>query len=119
MTRSKLLGEPSNELDQSATVTRQCRLETLATVFPQARQRAALVPPHQAGIADYIGCKDRCQPALLSCQWNFAASQLRIVEGLSRLGNDAANVVRPFRLLALLRSAGRLRAGLMLRAYRT
>jgi hypothetical protein len=35
---------------QSATMARQCRFEPLLAVLSQTRQRAALVPPHQAGI---------------------------------------------------------------------
>ena len=43
---------------RSATMARQCRFEPLLAVLSQTRQRAALVPPHQAGIAHYIGCND-------------------------------------------------------------
>jgi hypothetical protein len=38
-----------------------------------ARQRAALVAPHQAGVADNVGSEDRRQFALLAGQWNFPA----------------------------------------------
>lgn len=48
----------SGQLDQPAAVARQCRLEPLLAVLPQARQGAALVPPHQSGIADHIGRND-------------------------------------------------------------
>ena len=48
----------AGQLDQPPAVPRQHRLEALAAVLPQARQRAALVPPHQAGVADHIGCND-------------------------------------------------------------
>ena len=34
-------------------------------MLAQARQRAALVPPHQAGVADNVGSEDRRQFALL------------------------------------------------------
>ena len=50
----------AGQLDQPAAVPGQCRLEPLLAVLPQARKRAALVPPHQAGVADDIGRNDCC-----------------------------------------------------------
>ena len=88
----------AGQLDQPAAMPGQCGLEPLGAMVPQARQRAALVPAHQAGVADHIGRNDGRQSALLTGQWN--SSLPRIVEGLNRLGNDAADVARPCRLLA-------------------
>jgi hypothetical protein len=53
-----------------------------------ARQRAALVTPHQAGVADNVGSEDRRQFSLLTGQWNFPAFSQRIVEGPERLSNQ-------------------------------
>jgi len=53
----------------------------------QTGQRAALVAPHQAGVADNVGGQDRRQFALLTGQWNFPAFLRRIVEGLRLPGN--------------------------------
>ena len=53
----------------------------------QARQRAALVAPHQAGAADNVCSKDRRQFSLLTGQWNFPALLGRIVKGPGLLGN--------------------------------
>jgi hypothetical protein len=39
----------------------------------QTRQRAALVAPRQAGVADNIRSEDRRQFALLTGQWKFPA----------------------------------------------
>jgi hypothetical protein len=39
----------------------------------RARQRAALVAPHQAGVANNVGGQVRRQFALLTGQWNFPA----------------------------------------------
>jgi hypothetical protein len=50
----------------------------------QTRQCAALVAPHQAGVADNICSDDRRQFALLTCQWNFPALLQRIARGLDR-----------------------------------
>jgi hypothetical protein len=44
----------ARQLDQPAAVTSQCRLQTLLPVASQARKRAALIPTHQAGIADHV-----------------------------------------------------------------
>ena len=57
--------------------------------FAQARQRAALVAPHQAGVADNVCGQDRRQFALLTGQWNFPALLQRIVDGLRLRGNRA------------------------------
>jgi hypothetical protein len=40
-------------------------------VFPQARQGATFVPPHQAGVADHVEGDDGGQTALLSGQMHF------------------------------------------------
>jgi len=58
-------------------MARQCRFEALLAMLPQPSQRTALIPPHQAGIADYIGCKYCRQSALLTGQWILAASHFR------------------------------------------
>ena len=50
----------AGQLDQPPAVARQYRLEALLAVFSQARQRAALVAAHQAGIAHHIGGNDGC-----------------------------------------------------------
>jgi hypothetical protein len=49
----------------------QCRLESQLAVFAQARQRPALVPPHQARITDHVCGDNRRQSALFSGQWNY------------------------------------------------
>ena len=64
----------------------------MSPVLLQARQRAGLVSPHESELADYIGSDDSHQSSLLTSQWYF--SPPRIVEGLIRLGNDAAGVER-------------------------
>jgi hypothetical protein len=56
-------------------------------MLTQARQCAALVAPHQAGVANNVGSEDRRQFALLTGQWNFPALLQRIVRGPERLGN--------------------------------
>ncbi len=58
----------AGQLDQPPTVACQHRLETLFAMFPQASERAALVPAHQPGVADHVHCHDGSQPALLSGQ---------------------------------------------------
>lgn len=60
----------------------------------QARKRATLIPAHQARIADNVRGDDRRQSSLLTSQRNSIASPPRIVERLTRQGNDAANVKR-------------------------
>ena len=82
----------AGQLDQPAAVAGQCRLEPLLAMLPQARKRAALVAAHQAGVADDVRSDDRRQSALLTSQWNFPVSPASIVEGLNRLGNDAAKL---------------------------
>ena len=47
-------GTVAGQLDQAPAVFRQNRVEAFGTVLPQARQRAALVTPHQAGVADNV-----------------------------------------------------------------
>jgi hypothetical protein len=47
------------------------RLKVFRTVLAQARQRSALVAPHQAGVADNIGSEDRRQSSLLTGHENF------------------------------------------------
>jgi hypothetical protein len=71
-------------LDQAATAARDYRLQAFFTMLAQARQRAALVAPHQAGVVDNVGSKDCRQFALLTGQWNFPALLQRIVEGPKR-----------------------------------
>ena len=66
--------------DGYLTVTKQEPTKT--------RQRAALVAPHQAGVADNICSKDRRQFALLTGQWNFPAFLQRIAEGPVLPGNQ-------------------------------
>ena len=61
-------GAVAGQLDQPATVSGECRLQSLLAMLAQARQRAALVPPHQAGVADNVCSEDRCQFALLTGQ---------------------------------------------------
>jgi hypothetical protein len=60
-------------------------------MLAQPRQRAALVAPHQAGVADNVSGQDRRQFALLTGQWNFSTYLQRIVEDAERLGNLTAN----------------------------
>ena len=48
----------ARQLDQPAAVAGQCRLEPLLAMVPQARKRAALIPPHQAGVTDYVRSDD-------------------------------------------------------------
>ena len=52
-----------------------------------AQARRALVAPHQAGVANNVGSKDRRQFALLTGQWSFPALLQRIVVGLECSGN--------------------------------
>jgi hypothetical protein len=56
-------------------------------MLAQARQRAALVASHQAGVADNVGSEDRRQLVLLTGQWNVPALLPWIVEGPRLLGN--------------------------------
>ena len=53
-------GTVAGQLDQAAAVAGQYRFQALFSVFPQARDGATFVPPHQAGIADHVGCNDCC-----------------------------------------------------------
>ena len=52
-------------------------------------ERAALVAPHQAGVADNICSEDRRQFALLSGHGNFPAFLQWMVEEPERLGNQS------------------------------
>ena len=58
----------AGQLDQTPSVFRQNRIEVFGTVLTQARQRPALVTPHQAGVADNVCSNDCRQFALLSRQ---------------------------------------------------
>ena len=56
----------------------------------QARQRAALIAPHQAGVADNVGGQDRRQFALLTGHWlrgNRAGRRRRSQLWVKRKGN--------------------------------
>jgi hypothetical protein len=44
-------------------------------MLTQARQRAALVAPHQARVADNVSGQDRCQLALLTGHGNWAETR--------------------------------------------
>jgi hypothetical protein len=44
----------AGQLDQSAAVPGQCRLQTLRAMHLQPRERAALVPTHQPGVANRV-----------------------------------------------------------------
>ena len=55
----------ARQLDQPATVSRERWFEALPAMLAQARQRAALVAAHQAGVADNVCGEDRCQFAEL------------------------------------------------------
>jgi hypothetical protein len=54
---------------------------------PGARQRAALVAPHQAGVADNVSGQDRRQFALLTGHGKVPRSLQRIVKGVRPVGN--------------------------------
>src|SRR5918994_3452158 len=56
----------AGELDQPATILGQDWIKALSTVLLQTRDCAALVPPHQAGIADHIGGNDSREATLLT-----------------------------------------------------
>ena len=58
----------AGQLDQTSSVFRQDRIEVFRTVLAQARQRPALVTPHQAGVADNVCSNDCRQFALLTRQ---------------------------------------------------
>ena len=58
----------AGQLDQTPSVFRQNRIEVFRTVLAQARQRPALVTPHQAGVADNVCSNDCRQFALLTRQ---------------------------------------------------
>src|SRR5207253_10088613 len=53
-----------------------------------ARQRAALIPAHQVGVADDICSKDCCQSSLFASQENYPAFLQPVVEGPAWLGNQ-------------------------------
>src|SRR5476651_497214 len=44
----------AHSLDDAPAMRGDCRVEQVGSVHPEARERAALVPPHQAGVADHI-----------------------------------------------------------------
>jgi hypothetical protein len=56
----------AGQLDESPSVFGQNRIEVFRAVLAQARQRPALVTPHQAGVADNVRGGDRRQFALLT-----------------------------------------------------
>jgi hypothetical protein len=56
-------------------------------MLAQARQRAAVVAPRQAGVADNVGGQDRCQFSLLTGHGSFPRSLKRIVERSEGQGN--------------------------------
>ena len=87
-------GPVAGQLDQAPSVFRQNRIEVFGTVLAQARQRPALVTPHQAGVADNVCGQDRRQFALLTGQRNFPALLRRIVDGLRLRGNRAGRRLR-------------------------
>ena len=62
-------GAVAGQLDQTPSVFGQNWIKAFNTVLPQTRDCAALVPPHQAGIADRIDRDDCRQTSLLSGQW--------------------------------------------------
>jgi hypothetical protein len=55
----------------------------------KARQRAALVAPHQAGVADNVSGHDSRQFALLTGHWNFSALMRPIAENAGPIGNQS------------------------------
>jgi len=61
-------GSISGQLDQSTSVFLQDWIETLRAALPEARQRPALVTPHQAGVADNVRSNDGRQFTLLTRQ---------------------------------------------------
>jgi hypothetical protein len=64
-------------------------------MLAQARQRAALVPSHEAGVADNVCGQDRCQSSLLTGQWNFLPILQRMVKCLEQPGNRARPYCEP------------------------
>ena len=64
-------------------------------MLTKARQRAALVAPHQAGVADNVCGQDRRQFALLTGHGSFPRSLQRIVEGLALWDNQLVGRVAP------------------------
>ena len=77
----------AGQLDQAPSVFRQNRIEVFRAVLSQARQRPALVAPHQAGVADNVRSNDCRQFALLTRHGNFPRHLQRIVESIGRLDN--------------------------------
>src|SRR5262245_12018291 len=71
----------ARQLDQPAAVSRDRWFKALASVRAQARQRSALVAPHQAGVADNIGGENRRQLPLFTVHANFPRSSCWIVVG--------------------------------------
>src|SRR6516162_10229768 len=47
----------THQLDQPAPVSRKRWFEAAPSMLTQSRQRSALVAPHQAGVANDIGCE--------------------------------------------------------------
>ena len=61
-------GTVTSQLDQATSVFGQHGIEVFRAVLPQARQRPALIAPHQAGVADNVCSNDCRQFALLTSQ---------------------------------------------------
>jgi hypothetical protein len=59
------LGRVAVQLDQPCAEA-QLPAQGFLAMLAQTRQRAALVPPHQAGVADNVGGQDSRQFALLT-----------------------------------------------------
>jgi hypothetical protein len=57
-----------------------------------ARQRAALIPAHQVGVADDICSKDCCQSSLFASQENYPAFLQPVVEGPAYFGSRCGNL---------------------------
>ena len=95
---SKFCERPiTHQLDQPAPVPRKRRFEAAPSMLTQSRQRSALVAPHQAGVANDIGCENSRQFALLTDHGSFpvlyAGSQ--IIEGWRHLGNQVVEQAAP------------------------
>src|SRR6516162_3824080 len=64
---SKFYERPiTHQLDQPASVARKRWFEAASSMLTQSRQCSALVAPHQAGVANNIGCENCRQLALLT-----------------------------------------------------
>ena len=95
---SKFYERPiTHQLDQPAPVSHKRWFEAAPSMLTQSRQRSALVAPHQAGVANDIGCENSRQFALLTDHGSFpvlyAGSQ--IIEGWRHLGNQVVEQAAP------------------------